>query len=341
MPPAFATAAPLRLRHSGGLSLSTRDALRPPAGRASSRAVVRAHLRGSFASRAGRRAEDAGRGAGGGAPEAAAEAAGDGDGGGGGAAAGRAKHRRTGGFKRGISLLGIVKVFVTLGLSVPFFVPMVLLHPLVMLFDRQRRRFHMMIQMLWMQVSLTAVRIRVKVKRRENLPPRATPVVYVANHASYLDIFSIAFLGRFVRYLSKSEIFRLPVVGWSMFLTGNVGLKRTDRRGQMEAYKKMIDALAHGVSLAVYPEGTRSETGAMRKFKAGAFRAAKQAGVPVVPITITGTREIMPPRTWWPVAGDPITLTVHPAIDSSKFSVEELRAMSFEAISSSLPQPIS
>jgi 1-acyl-sn-glycerol-3-phosphate acyltransferase len=71
------------------------------------------------------------------------------------------------------------------------------------------------------------------VKGRENLPSPETAVVYVANHQSYLDIFSLFRLYRPFKFVSKQSIFYIPIVGWSMFMTGHVGLKRTDRRSQM------------------------------------------------------------------------------------------------------------
>lgn len=236
------------------------------------------------------------------------------------------------------TVAGLIKVAVVLLLSVPLFIPMVIFHPLVMTFDRHRRRFHTWVQMQWMKLSLRAVNIPVQVLNREKLPPRGKATVYVANHTSFLDIFAMAFLGRLVKYLSKSEIFRMPVVGWSMFLTGNIGVKRMNRRGQVEAYQGMISALKHGVSLAIYPEGTRSVTGKMRPFRSGAFRAAKKAGVLVVPVTIRNAIDIMPPNTWSPLkaATKPIQLVVHDYIDSNEHTIDEMQQYCFNKVSGGL-----
>lgn len=233
---------------------------------------------------------------------------------------------------------GILKVIVVLLLSVPLFIPMLIFHPLVMLLDRHRRRFHTWVQMQWMKISLRAVNIPVHVVNGEKLPPRGTATVYVANHTSFLDIFAMAFLGRLVKYVSKSDIFKMPVVGWSMYLTGNIGVKRMNRRGQVEAYQGMINALANGVSLAIYPEGTRSSSGKMRPFRSGAFRAAKKAGVLVVPVTIKNAIDVMPPNTWSPLkpAAKPILLVVHDLIDSKTHSIDEMQRYCYNKVAGGL-----
>jgi 1-acyl-sn-glycerol-3-phosphate acyltransferase len=244
----------------------------------------------------------------------------------------------SGASKRKMSLFGILFVVISYAWSLLLIVPMLLAHPLVITLDRHRRRFHDFVSLAWMKCSLISTRVVPHVVNRANLPARGAPCVYVANHTSYLDIFASAFLGRNIKFVSKTEIFRLPIIGWAMSMRGHIGVNRMNRRGQAEAYRKMVGALRDGVSLVVYPEGTRSETGKMRKFHAGAFRAAKAAGVPIVPVTILGTREIMPSRAYVPLClpPTPIQLIVHPAINSGTHTVDELKDQSFAAIDSSL-----
>jgi 1-acyl-sn-glycerol-3-phosphate acyltransferase len=236
------------------------------------------------------------------------------------------------------SLAGWVVLFVIYLWSFILIVPMLIAHPVVLAFDRHRRRFQIFVALLWMRCSLMTCMMRPTVIGRENLPPPEEAVVFVANHSSYLDIFPLAFLGRRLKYVSKSEIFKLPVVGWAMYMMGNIGVRRMDRRGQMEAYRNMVASLRSGASLVVYPEGTRSESGKMRKFQAGAFRAAKAAGVRIVPVTITGTRDIMPSWAFVPLRFPtfPIRLTVHPPISSDVVEVDELRDLAFAFIDSAL-----
>lgn len=241
--------------------------------------------------------------------------------------------------RRKVSIPGLLFLIITYIWSIILFVPMLIAHPFVMWRDRATRRFHDFIAMAWMRCSLRTVGVVPKIVNAQNLPPKEVAVVFVANHCSYLDIYSFASLQRRIKYLSKSEIFKIPIVGWAMEMAGNIAVRRQDKRGLMEAYRKMVTIVRNGLSLVVFPEGTRSETGKMRRFQGGAFRAAKQNKAPIVPVTILGTKEIMPSYAWVPLRypSSPITLIVHPTLDSKRYNVDELRDKSFEAINSALP----
>lgn len=241
--------------------------------------------------------------------------------------------------KKKMSVVGVLFLCITYLWSVVLFIPMVIAHPFVMWRDRATRRFHDFIAMAWMKCSFGTVRVQPKIINAHNLPPEGMPVVYVANHSSYLDIYSFAYLKRRIKYVSKAEIFKLPIVGWAMEMAGNVPLRRMNRRGQMEAYRKMVAVVRNGLSLVIFPEGTRSASGRMRRFQSGGFRAAKQQNAPVVPVTILGTREVMPSHAWVPLRYPtaPISIVIHPPLDSSKLSVNELRDLAYEAIDSALP----
>lgn len=217
---------------------------------------------------------------------------------------------------------------------------MLIAHPLVLIFDKASRRFHDVIAMAWMRCSLWTVRVRPQVINAEKIPPPGTPVVYVANHSSYLDIFVFAYLFRRIKYVSKAEIFKIPIVGWAMQMAGNIALVRASARGQMQAYRQMVSVIRNGLSLVVFPEGTRSANGIMRRFKPGAFRAAKQNHVDVIPITILGTREVMPSTAYVPLRYPqfPISIVIHDPIDSKDLSINQLSEKAFKAIDSALPE---
>eukprot|EP00252_Welwitschia_mirabilis_P027065 TRINITY_DN9149_c0_g1_i1.p1 TRINITY_DN9149_c0_g1~~TRINITY_DN9149_c0_g1_i1.p1 ORF type:complete len:352 (+),score=38.36 TRINITY_DN9149_c0_g1_i1:297-1352(+) len=177
--------------------------------------------------------------------------------------------------------------------SIPLFVVMLVSHPFVLLFDRSRRSFQHLINKVWASISLLPF-CKVDVDGVENLPPPDMPAVYVANHQSYIDIYALLLLGRSFKFISKTSIFFIPVVGWSMFLTGHIPLHRMDNKSQMECLRRCLNALKHGASVLFFPEGTRTKDGKMSAFKKGAFSIAAKAQVPVVPITIMGTGKIMP-----------------------------------------------
>lgn len=241
--------------------------------------------------------------------------------------------------KKKLSVPGVIFLVITYIWSVILFIPMAIAHPFVMWRDRATRRFHDFIAMAWMKCSFSSVLVRPLLVNAENIPAKGIPAVYVANHCSYLDIYAFAYLQRRIKYVSKAEIFRIPIVGWAMEMAGNIALLRMNRRGQMEAFRKMVNVIKNGLSLVIFPEGTRSATGKLRRFQSGAFRAAKQEGTPVVPVTILGTREVMPSHAWVPLRYPkaPISLVIHPPISSEEHSAQQLQDMAFDSIDSALP----
>lgn len=119
------------------------------------------------------------------------------------------------------------------------------------------------------------------------------PYVAVANHESYADIFLISHFPWEMKWLSKDTIFRIPVVGWMMYMAGDIRLVRGNRDSVLAALASCRDRLSKRVSIMIFPEGTRSRSDAMLPFKDGAFRLAIEAGVPVLPIAVAGTRGAM------------------------------------------------
>jgi 1-acyl-sn-glycerol-3-phosphate acyltransferase len=119
------------------------------------------------------------------------------------------------------------------------------------------------------------------------------PYVAVSNHESYADIFLISHLPWEMKWLSKEEVFRIPFMGWMMRMAGDIGVKRGQAASRAHALEQIRDRLRKGVSVMVFPEGTRSPTDEMLPFREGAFRAAIEAGAPVLPIVVAGTRHAM------------------------------------------------
>jgi 1-acyl-sn-glycerol-3-phosphate acyltransferase len=119
------------------------------------------------------------------------------------------------------------------------------------------------------------------------------PYVVVANHESYADIFLISHLPWEMKWLSKAEVMRLPLMGWMMRMAGDIPVRRGDSRSRAEAMNGIRDRLAKRVSVIVLPEGTRSPTDEMLPFRDGAFRVAVELGLPILPIAVAGTRNAM------------------------------------------------
>jgi 1-acyl-sn-glycerol-3-phosphate acyltransferase len=135
----------------------------------------------------------------------------------------------------------------------------------------------------------------VKVVGREKIDPNETYVM-VANHQSLLDIFVLFRLFTHFKWVSKIENFRIPFIGWNMYLNGYIQLKRGDPSSIAVMLRTCRDNLDAGNSIMMFPEGTRSPTGKLRRFKPGAFDLAKDAKRPLLPIVVHGTASALPKR---------------------------------------------
>ncbi|HEX6576265.1 MAG TPA: lysophospholipid acyltransferase family protein [Gemmatimonadaceae bacterium] len=119
------------------------------------------------------------------------------------------------------------------------------------------------------------------------------PYVAVSNHESYADIFLISHFPWEMKWLSKKTIFNIPFMGWMMRMANDIPLVRGKRESVLAALAECRDRLEKRVSVLIFPEGTRSPTTELLPFKDGAFKLAIQAGVPVLPIAVAGTRFCM------------------------------------------------
>jgi len=124
------------------------------------------------------------------------------------------------------------------------------------------------------------------------------PYVAVSNHESYADIFLISHLPWEMKWLSKETMFKIPCMGWMMRMAGDIEIRRGERTSIMQAMKEARDRLGKRVSVMIFPEGTRSRDGELLPFKDGAFRLALEAGVPILPIAVAGTRACMAKGTF-------------------------------------------
>src|SRR5215212_254220 len=124
------------------------------------------------------------------------------------------------------------------------------------------------------------------------------PYVVVSNHESFSDILLISHLPWEMKWLSKAELFRIPIMGWMMWLVGDIPVKRGFGPSAVEALERCRRALSQRVSVMIFPEGTRSRSSELLPFKDGAFRLAVEAGVPILPLAVSGTRTALPKHSW-------------------------------------------
>jgi 1-acyl-sn-glycerol-3-phosphate acyltransferase len=124
------------------------------------------------------------------------------------------------------------------------------------------------------------------------------PYVVISNHESFTDILLISHLPWEMKWLSKAELFRIPIMGWMMWLVGDIPVKRGLGPSAVEAMARCRMALDHRVSVMIFPEGTRSRTAELLPFKDGAFRLAIEAGVPILPLAVFGTSTALRKHDW-------------------------------------------
>ncbi len=124
------------------------------------------------------------------------------------------------------------------------------------------------------------------------------PYVVVSNHESFADMLLLSHLPWEMKWLSKSEIFRIPVLGWLLWGAMDVGVKRGRGTSARDAMVECKARLADRVSVMIFPEGTRSPSTEMLPFKDGAFRLAIEAGVPILPLALYGTRDAIAKHDW-------------------------------------------
>ena len=187
---------------------------------------------------------------------------------------------------RGIWAL-LVLVFVTLVCSLATIVGVAL-----------APRFDVPIRMggLWSRVMLRAVGVRAEYEGLEHSRPDG-PCVFVSNHQSIVDIWAVTpVLPRSALFVAKHSLFRIPVLGWAMRMAGFIPIDRQRLGKAIRSLGSAEAQLRGGRPVILFPEGTRSRDGRLATFKKGAFHLALGARVPVVPIAISGSWDVIRPR---------------------------------------------
>jgi 1-acyl-sn-glycerol-3-phosphate acyltransferase len=187
--------------------------------------------------------------------------------------------------------------------------------PIIMATPRQTWRWALArLGIRWLR-RLTGVRL--SVSGREHLPAPGQSFVLVANHQSYLDGLALAeAVGRPIGFIAKRELIRRPIVALFMRRMGASFVDRFDPHAGSVESTRLIETLRAGATLGFFPEGTFREQPGLLPFRMGAFVAAAQAGVPILPVVLNGTRKLMPGDSFRPSPGH-AEVIVGPAIQPS------------------------
>jgi 1-acyl-sn-glycerol-3-phosphate acyltransferase len=193
---------------------------------------------------------------------------------------------------------------------------------------------------IWGRLCLRTWGVRVEVRGAEHVP--AGPAVYAANHGSALDIpILFGYLPAEFRIIHKRSLYLAPIVGQYLYLGGHIGVHRGRPFEARRSLERAAARIRGGTSVAVFPEGTRSPDAAVRPFKRGSFVIAIQAGVPVVPVSLSGVKDVAPHGLLFARPGT-VTLTVHapqPTLGLAADDAHGLAQRVHEAVSGALTLP--
>jgi 1-acyl-sn-glycerol-3-phosphate acyltransferase len=170
----------------------------------------------------------------------------------------------------------------------------------------------------WSRTMLRVVGARVTYRGLEHVRAPG-PHLFVANHQSFVDIWALTVvLPDSARYVAKAELFRIPIFGWAMLAAGFIPIARSHRSKAIASLDRAAAHVRDGLSIVLFPEGTRSPDGRLQPFKKGAFHLALAAGAPIVPVAIRGSFAILPPRSIR-VRPGPVEVRFEPPVDVTPF----------------------
>lgn len=176
------------------------------------------------------------------------------------------------------------------------------------------------VQVFWSRSVIRLLLLPIKVTGRENVDPKQS-YVFVANHQSFLDVFAVyGWLPNNFKWLMKKEIRRVPFVGTACAVAGHIFVDRSNPRAALQSMEKVKKELVDGISTVIFPEGTRTKTGEIGRFKQGAFKIAMDMELPVVPITLNGFYKAMPSGQPFANPFSHLSLHIGKPIDISQFT---------------------
>lgn len=187
----------------------------------------------------------------------------------------------------------------------------------------------------WSRLICFTTPVFVKAVGKENIQKGQSYVV-VANHQSLYDIVVLyGWLGIDIRWIMKKELRKVPGLGIACEKIGHIFIDRSNSKRAIESLDSAKQKLVDGTSVIFFPEGTRSKTGELGGFKKGAFKLASDLGLPILPVTIAGTREMLQTKSLLLFPGK-VTMTVHPPMATDTDTPSDLMARTREVMATAL-----
>lgn len=171
----------------------------------------------------------------------------------------------------------------------------------------------------WARFILWISKATVQVEGLENVP-RDRPCIVATNHQSFFDIWTLlAYLPIQFRFAAKDALFRIPFLGWHLRRSGNIPIHRRNPRKALRSLRDAARRIDAGVSVLIFPEGGRSSDGVIQPFKKGVFLLAAFSNAPIIPITIIGSRFLLP-KTSYKIQPGTIRVFISPALETTGYN---------------------
>lgn len=176
---------------------------------------------------------------------------------------------------------------------------------------------------IWARINSFFTPMTVTIVGAENLDPKKSYVI-TANHQSLYDIYVLyGWLGVDFKWVMKKELEKVPILGPACKMLGHIFIDRSDSKKAVESINAAKAKIVNGTSVVFFPEGSRSSDGIMKPFKKGAFKMALDLGLPVLPVTINGTRKVLP-KGGINLRPGGVTMTIHQQISVKDYSEETM-----------------
>lgn len=196
------------------------------------------------------------------------------------------------------------------------------LSPLVILASMRDPRGSDQLLHVWGRESLRVAGVQAQAKGLEKIPARTC--VFVSNHQSHFDaLLTFTLIRKHIRFVAKKELFRIPLFGQALRAAGNIEVSREGGSGDHATLADAIQQAQERTSVLFYPEGTRSEDGVLRPFRKGAAVFAIQAQMPIVPMGIAGTRDILRKKSLAIHRGCSAALVIGDPIPTEGLNIED------------------
>lgn len=215
-----------------------------------------------------------------------------------------------------VSIYGWMALFIVLIILLP---PFLLIYIATYLFDPKLKVLHGMTT-FWAYAFLSVHPYwRVKVEGIENYENNK-PYVIISNHQSFVDILLLYQINKYFKWVSKAENFKIPIVGWVMYMNKYVSVRRESRKSILHMIDDCGKIIQKGASVLIFPEGTRSGSDRMRNFREGAFQIALQQKAAILPVVLSGSARALPKKGWVFPKTNRMRLKVLPAWDYESFA---------------------